>query len=111
MAEYTPTTEEIANVFECGDDDETFSSDVYRVRAKRRKQFYEWLAAHDAEVRASVVTEEPEWAEDYIQYGHLLDIGVFMVEPRGKNYATHQRRVKLGHPESAWGPVKQGDET
>jgi hypothetical protein len=54
--------------------------------------------------------EEPEWAEDFIQYGHVLGIdesGVFIVEPRGKNYSTHQRRVKLGRPESSWVPVKQ----
>lgn len=43
------TTEEIANVFECADDEETFSNDVYRIRSKRRQRFFEWLAAHDAE--------------------------------------------------------------
>ena len=55
----------------------------------------------------SVVAEEPEWAVDSIQYGHVLADGIFIVEHRGVNYSTHQRRIKLGQPESSWVPVTQ----
>lgn len=62
-------------------------------------------------IRAGVVAEEPEWAVDLIQYGHVLADGIFIVEHRGVNYSTHQRRIKLGQPETSWVPVKQeGDE-
>lgn len=63
---------------------------------------------------ARIVAEEPEWESEFIQYGHVLGAdmsGVFLVEPRGKNYSTHQRRVKLGRPSSSWFPVKQEDQT
>lgn len=43
------------------------------------------------------LTGEPEWTES-VQYGHLLSGGIFMVEAKGINYATHERRVRLGTP-------------
>lgn len=60
------------------------------------------LEAADALIAAGVVAEEPEWETEEIQYGHLLEGGIFIVEHRGKNYSTHQRRIKLGRPESSW---------
>lgn len=51
----------------------------------------------------SVVAEEPEWAEEWTAYGRGV-MGEFMIpEPKGPNYATHQRVVKAG----PWVPVKQ----
>lgn len=125
MSEYTPTTEDVR-----------FAMAGLRMSAERfvtRDSFDRWLASHDAEVRArgeyyegfeegikvgraearaGVVAEEPEWAVDSIQYGHVLADGIFIVEHRGVNYSTHQRRIKLGQPESSWVPVKQeGAET
>lgn len=54
MSEYTPTTEEVC--------DRASRSRTYPdfVSPKRQVEFHRWLAAHDAEVRASVVAEEPE---------------------------------------------------
>lgn len=34
--------------------------------AERGEAFDRWLAAHDAEVQAGVVTEEPEWEYDVL---------------------------------------------
>jgi hypothetical protein len=62
----------------------------------------DFLAGWDAAMRAGVVAEEPEWETEEIEYGHLLKGGIFIVEHRGKNYSTHQRRIKLGRPESSW---------
>lgn len=36
-----------------------------------------------------------EW-ESSIEYGHLLSEVGWVIEPRGKNYATHQRIVYRG---------------
>lgn len=57
MTEYTPTTAEVREAWltaEYEERDHTTSDDDLRA------EFDRWLAAHDAEVRASVVPEEPE---------------------------------------------------
>lgn len=55
---------------------------------------------HDA--LSGVVAEEPEWAEEWTAYGRGV-MGEFMIpEPKGPNYATHQRVVKAG----PWVPVE-----
>lgn len=66
------------------------------------------LEAADALIAAGVVSEEPEWAEEWTAYGRGV-MGEFMIpEPKGPNYATHQRVVKAG----PWVPVEQeGAET
>lgn len=110
MTGYTPTTEEVREAIS----EWAWARRMFRPELGQSDglEADRWLAAHDAEVRAGVVAEEPEWEVDSIQYGHLLAEGVFMVEAKGKNYATHQRRIKLGRPTWAWVPVKQeGAET
>lgn len=44
-----------------------------------------------------------EW-ESFIQYGHFFDEVGWVIESRGKNYATHQRTVWMGPVEfNKWG--------
>lgn len=59
--EWTPTTEQVRShyVFDQSD----------RWDPDRGEAFDRWLAANDAEVRASVVPEEPEW-----EYGTVRSI-------------------------------------
>lgn len=113
MAEYTPTTEEIWGSFRIGAQEQ---SDLELDEAELRAIFDRWLAAHDAEVRAGVVTEEPEW-----EYGWRDDRPVRWAS--GTNLPasfpktvypyesrpglTRVRRRKAG----PWVPVEQGDET
>lgn len=52
MSEYTPTTEDVSEAYSGGRSGE--------YHAVTGPEFDRWLAAHDAEVRAGVVTEEPE---------------------------------------------------
>ncbi|WP_136053450.1 hypothetical protein [Microbacterium sp. K5D] len=55
MSDYTPTTEQIRAVFMGGAANEEQGE-------RRGNSFDRWLTAHDAEVRAGVVAEEPGWA-------------------------------------------------
>lgn len=57
MSEYTPTTEQIQNNYIEGMN--AFYGE--RGASEYGDQFRRWLNAHDAEVRASVVTEESGW--------------------------------------------------
>ena len=61
MSPYTPTTEEVRDYIRAADrvTAHTFSGSSDSVEA-----FDRWLAAHDAEVRAGVVAEEPEWEDE-----------------------------------------------
>ena len=52
MSEYTPTTEQIRATYAAGESEGT---------PEDYAEFDRWLAAHDAEVRAGAVAEEPEW--------------------------------------------------
>lgn len=68
MAEYTPTTEEVRARHAARD---TAGFDAGALAFDR------WLAAHDAEVRAGVVAEEPEW-----------EIGYQLTQDDGSNIGT-----------------------
>ena len=62
MSEYTPTTEEMRAFYTA----ERLDGPHLRgfpppTVEQAESEFNAWLAAHDAEVRAGVVTEEPEW--------------------------------------------------
>lgn len=61
MSDYTPTTGEVRGRHNAN---AILDSRTWRMADA---EFDRWLAAHDAEVRASVVTEEPEW-----EYGTAL---------------------------------------
>lgn len=56
VSEYTPTTEEV-RIVHIGTREEF----ARPWQANRAGEFDRWLAAHDAEVRAGVMAEEPEW--------------------------------------------------
>ena len=119
MSEYTPDTERIRLVFRMGGSDAD-------ARLTREDVFDRWLAAHDAEVRAGVVVEEPEgrrWfsAAYRAQNGNIIPIGDETVlaeyaqktvdefsreDDEGPNYFLASRIL------SPWVPVKQeGAET
>lgn len=51
MGDFMPTTEDVRRAY----------SPAVGTWAESRAAFDRWLAAHDAEVRAGVVAEEPEW--------------------------------------------------
>ena len=60
--EFTPTTEQVRSAY--AHDPEAEYRDPIGFPAMQRENlraFDRWLAAHDAEVRAGVVAEEPEW--------------------------------------------------
>lgn len=88
VSEYTPTTENVRSVFAHGGAGQ--STD------RRRAMFDRWLAAHDAEVRAGVGTEEPEW-----EYGVVRHDGVMVNNGDYQVQQTHRRR-KAG----PWVPVE-----
>lgn len=62
MSEYTPTTKDVREVW-------IYAQDITHDEGEdfHGAEFDRWLAAHDAEVRAGVVAEEPEW-----EYGFQL---------------------------------------
>lgn len=100
MSEYTPTTEEVARDYSAAWDEDADLHEEDRARALAR--FYRWLAAHDAEVRAGVVTEEPEWAAG-VEYGYVdFEHGLIPLVT-GYEGITHARLVRYG----PWVPVKQ----
>lgn len=73
MSEYTPTTEAIREYVETGGEPRPWVELDETEQARERDRvaaFDRWLAAHDAEVRAGVVAEEPEQsrASVFIQY-------------------------------------------
>lgn len=78
MSEYTPSMEELREAWlsaEFEERDSTTSDDDLRAEFDRA------LAAHDAEVRAGVVPEEPEW-----EYG----VRLHRIPPgRGTNLAAY----------------------
>ena len=81
MSARIPTTEIVANIYEIGDGDEA----NYRRRTERRKAFFAWLSAHDAEVRASVLVEqgEPEWEYGLTWSPHVTGDGASPVSYTG----------------------------
>lgn len=75
-----------------------------------------WLAAHDAEVRAGVVAEEPEWEYGIHSEisGNVNSVGAPWMDRKFAEKVTANdsgnygvRRRKAG----SWVPVEQGDET
>lgn len=60
--EFTPRTDQVREAFAYDPESEYRDPIGYPAMLnENRRVFDRWLAAHDAEVRASVVTEEPEW--------------------------------------------------
>jgi hypothetical protein len=84
MTEYTPTTEEVRQAI-------TYGEPAWG------PMFDRWLAAHDAEVRASVLTEqgEPEW-----EYGYDS-----MEDAEAERPTTRRRKA------GPWLPVEEGGAT
>lgn len=104
MNQYTPTTEEIIEEWTDG------SIDVPESRA----QFYRWLAAHDAELRAGVVIGVTEWEYTYMdpENGFPDDFGGL---PGQLPWAEEIAAMFPGRgellkriPAGSWVPVDQG---
>ncbi|WP_312672852.1 hypothetical protein [Microbacterium sp.] len=104
MSVYTPTTEEVRDYIRAAD---RVTAHMFAGSADSVEAFDRWLAAHDADVRAGVVAEEPEW-----EYGIRDTAGDEMIA--GPQSTTEglvplfagevlERRRKAG----PWVPVKQ----
>ncbi|WP_303708433.1 MULTISPECIES: hypothetical protein [Microbacterium] len=104
MSVYTPTTEEVRDYIRAAD---RVTAHMFAGSADSVEAFDRWLAAHDADVRAGVVAEEPEW-----EYGIRDTAGDEMIT--GPQSTTEglvplfagevlERRRKAG----PWVPVKQ----
>lgn len=122
MSDYTPTTEEVRDYIRAAD---RVTAHMFAAGADSIEAFDRWLAAHDAEVRAGFVAEEPEW-----EYGvrlhprgrvdsgtntalyvppttpHItMERAVEMAQLNPRYRATFHRRRKAG----PWVPVKHDD--
>lgn len=112
MSEYTPTTDEVRDYIRAAD---RVTAHMFSAESPDAVEAFDlWLSAHDAEVRAGVVAEEPEW-----EYGvrHRLASSVtkkanlkaaelcaqVITESSGIEIEAVQR-VAAG----PWVPVKQG---
>lgn len=102
MTEYTPTTEAI--IFAYTENKYAAQGIDYgpAEEAVAREEVMKWLAAHDAEVRAGVVAEEPER-----EYGRLIGEVPYqwLLGSHGIQSATHWRTKAV--PAGPWVPVKQ----
>lgn len=107
-AEHVKKTAEKLHVAALADMRQALSEDIGWVEFGNRVESI--LQAHDAAILELDLAEESEWEVEEIQYGHLLAGGIFLIEHKGKNYSTHQRRIKLGRPESSWLPAEQEGE-
>lgn len=91
MNDYTPSVKDIIETWAIATPNRGMSVPD-RMRAAERA-----VAAHDAEVRAGVVAEEPEWEYGVVRHdGVMVNNGDYMIQQ------THRRR-KAG----AWVPVDQ----
>ena len=111
MTDYTPTTERIREFYVR----QRFQSEIYAGRPapgiwERYAEFDRWLAAHDAEVRAGVVAEEPEWEygiradgddEPYTDYSDDPDWLCDQITPEPGDAIIRRRKA------GPWVPVKQ----
>ena len=102
MSEYTPTTEEVRTAAHNG---------AFFPLFRDPADFDRWLVAHDAEVRASVIPEEPDGEVEYRVFDREGELWAatnsldearhyLMQEPSG--YARIERAV--------WLPVEQEEE-
>lgn len=87
--EYTPTTEEVRDYIRTAD---RVTAHMFAAGADSVEAFDRWLAAHDAEVRAGVVAEEPEWEVGYqLTQDDGASIGT------GWPYPTVEEAARDGH--------------
>ena len=112
MSEFTPTTEQVRSAY--AHDPEAEYRDPVGFPAMQRENlraFDRWLAAHDAEVRGGVVSEEPEWEYGVAPSASLDQVwpiseegarATVRAEP-GAWVALRRQRVVL----PPWVPVKQ----
>lgn len=80
--EFTPTTEQVRSTY--AHDPEAEYRDPVGFPSMQRENlraFDRWLAAHDAEVQAQVVAEEPEW-----------EVGVSYSTPSGPSIDGYRMR-------------------
>ena len=107
MTDQTPTTAQIRT---------GYASVAYTHEGAdlRLVEFDRWLAAHDAEVRAGVVAEEPEWEygvalaggdpDGYIYRWPTLEAAEALAELNPAYKPSYYRRVKAG----PWEPLPEG---
>lgn len=90
MSEYTPTTEEIIKAWRF------FRTENRAYDGDAEAEVRSWLAAHDAEVRAGVVAEEPEDRSLTPEQISALPIGSARLAVRHptSRVAVHGRRLR-----------------
>lgn len=82
MSEYTPTTDEMRAFYTAERlDGPHLGGFPLPTVEQAETEFDRWLAAHDAEVRAGVVAEEPEW-----------EVGVSYSTPSGPSIDGYRMR-------------------
>ncbi len=101
MTEYTPTTDDVRRAY----------SPAVGTWADSRAAFDRWLAAHDAEMRASVLAEqgESEW-----EYGYGTGPAYWTAYDREhaeESRRPHERIVRRtkAAPAGPWLPVEEGE--
>ena len=118
MSEYTPTTDEVRDYIRAAD---RVTAHMFSAASPDAVEAFDrWLAAHDAEVRAGVVAEEPEW-----EYGYRPTYAPMHPEHAGEPMpeiwptnrtpddflpgmgGAYQRTKKRVTPAGPWAPVKQ----
>lgn len=96
MSDYTPTTEEMRAFYTAERIDVHPHLFPKPSAEEAEAEFDRWLAAHDAEVRTSVISEEPEWEYGTAlrtMTGHLWD---FEFEGSRETAEWHVKRCAEG---------------
>lgn len=63
MSDYTPTTEQVRSAYWHGTVDRDVVGRGTEARDRFDSEFDRWLAAHDAEVRAEVISNMDKWID------------------------------------------------
>lgn len=103
MSEYTPSTGEVRRRY-------AYARSAGNKNQSAVAEFDRWLAAHDAEVRAGVVAEEPEWEYGIrtLRYGGKYGFYVARDEQDAKRQLEGTSRSEIVRRRKAgpWVPVE-----
>lgn len=102
MSEYTPSTGEVRRRY-------AYARSAGNKNQSAVAEFDRWLAAHDAEVRASLVTEEPEGEVEYRVFDREGELwaGSSTLE-EAMHYLAQDPTGCARIERAVWTPVQQG---
>ena len=107
--EFTPTTDQVRSAY--AHDPEAEYRDPVGFPSMQRENlraFDRWLAAHDAEVRAGVLAEEPEWeCTRQAEANGWTGPAVYRDEAHASDGLMHGWRVVRRRKAGPWVPVKR----